>query len=137
MDEPKQVGENAKCLVYRVQMTKQSLAWLTGAVYVTPRHKQLSYDSRCGQDMYSPDIVDGSYTFFMISGDQWQSANVVGLAENAESIIFLHTIKMLVWGKLLDANSRRWTSAVTRERGIGSYIIAEVASTYNGPHMTN
>ena len=62
-----------------------------------PGHK-LSHDSRCGPDMYSPDII-GSYNVFKTTGDGWQFAKVVGLAEDAESVKFPYTIKMLDWGK--------------------------------------
>ena len=48
--------------------------------------------------MYSPDII-GSYNFFKTTGDGWQFAKVVGLAEDAESVKFPHTIKILDWGK--------------------------------------
>ena len=62
-----------------------------------PGHK-LSCDSRSGPDMYSPDTI-GSYNFFKTTSDGLQFANVVGLAEDAESVKFPHTIKMLDWGK--------------------------------------
>ena len=62
-----------------------------------PGHK-LSCDSRFVPDMYSPDII-GSYNFFKTTGDGWQFAKVVGLAEDAESVKFPHTIKMLDWGE--------------------------------------
>ena len=113
------------------KMAKRSKARSAGKVYVPPIHR-LSCDSRCGPDIYSPDII-GSYIFFKTAGDGWQFAKVVGLAEDAESVMFPHTIKMLDWGNGLtctfDANnSRRRTAAVTRERGAGIYILAEVAS---------
>ena len=63
-----------------------------------PAGHKLSYDSRFGPDTYSPDII-GSYNFFKTTGDGWQFAKVVGLAENAESVNFPHTIKALDWGK--------------------------------------
>ena len=47
--------------------------------------------------MYSPDII-GSYNFFKTTGDGWQFAKVVGLTENAESVKFPYTIKILDWG---------------------------------------
>ena len=62
-----------------------------------PGHK-LSCDLKRGSDMYSPDII-GSNNFFKTTGDGWQFAKVVGLAENAESVKFPHAIKMLDWGK--------------------------------------
>ena len=102
-DEPKQVGgENAKYRAHCVQMAKQSQERTAGEVYVPPGHK-LSCDSRCGPDMYSPDII-GSYIFFKIAGDGWQFTKVVGQAEDAESVIFPHTIKMLDWGKRFDVH---------------------------------
>ena len=58
-----------------------------------PGHK-LSCDSRCGLETYSPDIT-GLYIFFKTTGDGWQFAKAVGLAEDAESVKFPHTIKML------------------------------------------
>ena len=67
MGESKQVGgENAKYRAYRVQMAKRLKARLAGEVYVAPGHK-LSSDSRCGPDMYSPDMI-GSYMFFKTAG---------------------------------------------------------------------
>ena len=48
--------------------------------------------------MYWPDVID-SYIFFKTAGDGLQFANVVGPAEDAESVMFPHTIKMLDWGK--------------------------------------
>ena len=59
----------------------------------------LSCDPRSGPDMYSSDIIS-SYIFFKTAGDGWQFAKMVGLAENAESVMFPYTIKMLDWGKL-------------------------------------
>ena len=92
--EPKQVGgENAKYRAFRVQMAKRSKARSAGKVCALPEHK-LSRDSWCGLNMYSPDI-NGSYIFFKTAGDGWQFAKVVGLAEDAESVMFPHTIKML------------------------------------------
>ena len=61
-----------------------------------PPGNKLSCDSRCGPDMYSSDIT-GSYDFFKTAGDGRQFAKVVGLAEDAESVKFPHTIKMLDW----------------------------------------
>ena len=37
--------------------------------------------------------------FFKTTGDGWQFAKVVGLAEDEESVKFPYTIKMLDWGK--------------------------------------
>ena len=56
--------------------------------------------------MYSPDTI-GFYIFFKTAGDGWQSAKVVGLAENTESVMFTHTIKMLDWGKRFYVHLRR------------------------------
>ena len=56
--------------------------------------------------MYSPDII-GSYIFFKTAGDGWQFAKkVVGLAEEARSVMFPHT-KMLDLGKQFDMHLRR------------------------------
>ena len=70
-----------------------------------PGHK-LSCDSRCGPDMYSPDII-GSYNFFKTTGDGWQFAKVVELAEDAESVKIPHTIKMHDWGKQFHVHLQR------------------------------
>ena len=103
---PKQVGgENMKYQAYCVQTAKRSQARSAGKIHVPPGHK-LSCDSRCGPYMYSPDII-GSYIFFTAAGDGWQFAKVVGLAEDAESVMFPHTIKMLDWGKLFNVHLRR------------------------------
>ena len=96
--EPKQVaGENAKYRAYRVQMAKQLQTQSAGEVLVPPGHK-LSCHSKCDPDMYSRDII-GSYIFFKTTGDGWQFAKVVGLVEDAESVKFPHTIKILDRGK--------------------------------------
>ena len=104
--EPKQVGgENAKYRAYRVQMAKRTQARSVGKVYVPPGNK-ISCDSRSGHDIYSPDIID-SYIFFKTAGDGCQFAKVVGLAEDAEIVMFPHTIKMLDWGKRFNVHLRR------------------------------
>ena len=71
-----------------------------------PPGYKLSCDSRCGPVMYSPDIT-GSYNFFETVGGGWQFAKVVGLAEDAESIKFRHTIKMLDWKKRFNVHLQR------------------------------
>ena len=86
-------------------MAKRSQVRSAGKVYVLLRHK-LSCDSRCDPDMYSPDIID-SYIFFKTAGDGWQFAEVVGPAEDAESVMFPHIIKMLDWGKRFNVHLRR------------------------------
>ena len=86
-------------------MAKRLQARSAGKVYVLPGHK-LSCDSRCGPDMYSPDIID-SYIFFKTAGDGWQFAKVVEPTEDAESVMFPHTIKMLDWGKRFNVHLRR------------------------------
>ena len=80
-------------------MAKRSQARSADEFQVPPGHK-LSCDSRCGPDMYPPNIID-SYNFSKTTGDGWQFAKVVGLAEDAQSVGFPHTIKMLDWGKRL------------------------------------
>ena len=55
---------------------------------------------------YSPDIIDSSI-FFKAAGDGWQFAKMVGPAEDAESEMFPHTIKMLDWGKRFNVPLRR------------------------------
>ena len=86
-------------------MAKRSQARSAGEVYVPPGHK-LSCDPRCGPDMYSSDII-GSYIFFKTAGDGWQFAKMVRLAEDAESVMFPHTIKMLDRGKWFNLHLRR------------------------------
>ena len=104
--EPKQVGmENDKHRAYRVQMAKRYLAWSAGEVYVTPGYKP-SCDSRCGPDIYLPDII-GLYIFFKTAGDGWQCAKVARLAEDTESIMFPDTINMLDWEKRFNVHRRR------------------------------
>ena len=59
-----------------------------------PGHK-LSCDPRCGPDMYSPDII-GSYIFSsrrLAMGGKF--VKLIGLTEDAESVMFPHTIEML------------------------------------------
>ena len=70
------------------------------------RRQGASSVSRCGPDMYSSDII-GSYIFFKTAGDGWQFARVIGLAEDADSEVFPHTIKMLDWGKRRNVHLRR------------------------------
>ena len=67
---------------------------------------KLSCDSRCGPDMYSHNIIGSSYIFFKTAGDGWQFAKVVRLAEDAESVMFPHTIKMLDWRKRFNVHLR-------------------------------
>ena len=86
-------------------MAKRSQARSAGKVYVPPGYK-LSCDSRCGPDMYSPDII-GPYIFFETAGDGWQFAKMVELPEDAESIMFPYIIKMLDWGKRFNVHLRR------------------------------
>ena len=52
----------------------------------------------CGPDTYLSDI-NGSYIFFKTAGERWQFAKMVGLAQDVESVMFPHTIKMLDWGE--------------------------------------
>ena len=71
-----------------------------------PEHR-LSCDPRCGRGKNPPDII-GSYIFFKTAGDGWQfGKKVVGLTEDAESVMFPHTIKMLDWGKWFNVHLRR------------------------------
>ena len=70
-----------------------------------PGHK-LSCDPRRGPDIYSSDIID-SHIFFKRAGDGWQFAKVVGLEEDAKSVMFLRTINMLDWGKRFNVYLRR------------------------------
>ena len=88
-----------------MQTVKRSQERSADKVYVPPGHK-LSCDSRCGPDMYSPDII-GSHILFKTAGDGWEFAKVVGLAEDAESVMFPHTIEMLDWGKRFNVYLRR------------------------------
>ena len=86
-------------------MAKRSLARSAGVVYVPPGHKR-SCDPRCGPNMYSSYII-GSYIFFKTTGDEWQFAKMVGLAGDAESVMFPHTVKTLDWGKRYNVHLRR------------------------------
>ena len=104
--EPRQVdGENAKHRASRVQMEKRSQARSAGEVYVPPGHK-LSCNPRCGPDIFSSDII-GSYIFFKATSDGWQFGKVIGLAEDAGSVMFPHTIKILDWGMRFKVHLRR------------------------------
>ena len=82
---------------HRVQMAKRSQAPSAGEVYVPPGHK-LICDPRYGPNMYSFDIIS-SYIFFKTAGEGWQFAKMPGLAEDAETVMFPHTIKMLDFRK--------------------------------------
>ena len=66
---------------------------------------QLSCDSRCGPDIYSPASL--AHTFSSRHGDGWQFTKVVGLAKDTERVPFPHTIKILDWGKRFSVHLRR------------------------------
>ena len=56
--------------------------------------------------MYSSDIID-SPVFFKRAGDGWQFAKVVGLEEDAKSVMFPRTINTLDGGKRFNVHLRR------------------------------
>ena len=70
-----------------------------------PGHK-LSCDPRRGPGMYSSVII-GSHIFFKTAGGGRQFTKVVGLAEDAKSVMFPHTINRLDWGKRFNVHLRR------------------------------
>ena len=86
-------------------MAKQSQARSAGEVYVPPGPK-LRCDPRHGPDMYSSNIID-SHISFKRADDGWQFAKVVGLEEDAKSVMFPHTINMLDRGKRFNVHLRR------------------------------
>ena len=71
-----------------------------------PPGPKLRCDPRHGPDMYSSNIID-SHIYFKRADDGWQFAKVVGLEEDAKSVMFPHTINMLDRGKRFNAHLRR------------------------------